>query len=322
MNRMTRSATGGRRTASTPRSRGIALVLVVWLLTLLTAIAAAFVTATRANTLVSANLTGLARWSAAADAGVYRAAFEMLSPATSPGRWRGDGLVHQVGFEDGSLEVAIVDETGKVDLNTANPELLRLVFVAAGLDDAQASALLDVLTDWRDADMLKRANGAEADDYAAAGSPYRPANALLQTVDEFRQLLGVTDALFQRLLPVVTVYSSSPGINPLFAPVAVLAALPGATAESASAYVAAREAALAAQQPAPDYPPARPFASNAGAGQAFSVRSTFVDANGTARFTREAVVRVPRDPRQGIAISAWRQINAQPAPAPAAGQES
>ena len=56
----------------------------------------------------------------------------------------------------------MVDETGKVDINTAEPRTLTALFVAAGCSGDKAAALTRAVTDWRGPTV-----GGTADD----GSP-------------------------------------------------------------------------------------------------------------------------------------------------------
>lgn len=291
------------------RQGGIALIVVVWLLALLSVIAMSSAFGTRTEMLVAASNAGQARWAAAADAGFHRAIFWLLLPADSADRLTPDGVPREFSWEGLAVVVQAFDESGRVDLNAANPELLRVILTSLGLSDQESRALIDVMADWRDVDDLRRPAGAEADDYARQGSPYRPSNAPFQTIDELRQILGMNNDLFERLRPLVTVYSASPGINPAFAPREVLLRLPNADEAQVDAFLAARAAASEARQPIPVFPPAREFATNAGGGQAFTLRSTVIDAGtGRPRMVREAVVRLGRDPSNPVAFAYVRTL--------------
>ncbi len=61
-------------------SRGIALVVVLWALTLLAVIAVSFTMTTRTDTKIVRNLVENAKAGALADAGVYRATLGLLEP--------------------------------------------------------------------------------------------------------------------------------------------------------------------------------------------------------------------------------------------------
>ena len=107
--------------------------------------------------------------------------------------------------------------------------------------------------DWRDADDLRRPNGAEAADYQGTGSKVVPANAPFETIGEVARVLGMTPAIYSRIVGSVTVYSRQAGVNPLTASREVLLALPNADASVVDAYVASREEALRAGTPPPPY---------------------------------------------------------------------
>jgi general secretion pathway protein K len=181
-----------RACASTsPRQSGIALVLVLWILSLLAIIANSFVFSTRTDTQLTANLVGQARAEALADAGVQRALYALLKPSVDPARWQGDGRMHLWMYEGEAVYITIRSESARIDINTAHPDLLKGLLRNAGVDGQALEMLPDAIQDWRDADDLRRLHGAEKDDYAAAGKTYTPANSNFQTIEELRQVLGM-----------------------------------------------------------------------------------------------------------------------------------
>jgi general secretion pathway protein K len=90
------------------------------------------------------------------------------------------------------------DESGKIDLNSAPPDVLDALFAAA----PGASAALQ---DWRDADDAPRPDGGEKDDYRGPS----PRNASLRTLDELLLVKGVTPEVFRQVAPLVTVHGGS-----------------------------------------------------------------------------------------------------------------
>lgn len=289
--------------ATPPAQRGIALVIVLWMLALLSVIAASLVFATRTELLIAGNLASLAQAEALADAGVARAIMEMGRPRTTdPLQWKADGLPRQWNYQQAALSITVIDESGKIDLNTAPPHLLTGLFQSIGATDPEA--LADAVKDWRDADDLRSPRGAEKEDYAAAGKAYGPANATFETIDELRQVLGMTDELFRRLERSVTVHSYQPGINTAAAPRDVLLALPGVAPEQVDAFIEQRRGLLEQGLPAPPFPPAQALAATA-VGSTFSVQVDVVLRDNT-RFLREAVVRLTGSPQDPPTILAWR----------------
>jgi len=285
--------------------RGIALLLVLWVTVMLTVIAGSFAYGMRNEALAARNTESAAQARALADGAVYRTVFELMRPRVSPEVWAADGSVHV--WEDSGARVATsaVDESGKIDLNTAPDNLLKgLLQTAGGLDAESAARMVDVIGDWKDADELRRPNGAEADDYRAAGLKYTPANAFFETVPELQRVLGMTPALYARLADSLTVHSKVAGINPAFASRATLLAVPGATTEVVDTYLAQRRDALLAKQPVPPFPLSGPVS---GAINLWRIRAEVTMGDGVS-FVREAVIR-PGDPRRLLTILEWGDGN-------------
>ncbi len=294
------------------RQSGIALVLTLWLTVLLTAIAGGFAYSMRTEALAAGNAISVAKVRAAADGAVERTAFELTRPKL-PGSWLPNGAPHE--WRDG--EIAIVaratDETAKIDLNAAGEVLLRGLFTSVGgADPDVAVRLVEAVMDWRDADDLRRPNGAEAADYQATGSKVVPANAPFETIGEVARVLGMTPAIYQRIVGSVTVHSRQAGVNPLTASREVLLALPNADASVVDAYLASREEALRAGAPPPPYAGAGGMTS--GAIQTWRVRAQASLPDGVT-FVREAVLRSSPDPARPLVVLAW--LEGAPAPAAA-----
>ena len=294
----------GHRPAQHRAQSGIALVLVLWMLALLTVIAGSLVFSSRTEVLMAGNLASLAQAEAMADAGVYKAIHELARPQTDLQRWKGDGLTHLWNFQGTTLRVKILDESAKVDLNAAPTVLLKGLFRTLGVAESDADALADAVADWRDADDLRNLHGAEKADYAAAGRHYGPANAPFETIDELRQVLGMSDDLFRKLELLVTVHSRQPGINVAVAPREVLLALPGATPEQVDAFLEQRRILLDQGLPAPAVPGVQGLSAGAIV-SAFSIQVEAVLGD-NARFFRAAVVRLTGNPREPVAILDWR----------------
>ena len=164
--------------------RGIALVLALWITILLTVIASGFAFSMRSETIAARNAISLAQARVAADGAVERTLFELSRPRIADA-WTADGT-RRIWTENGiEFDVVAVDETSKIDLNSANEALLKgLLLTSGGVDDQTAARIVDAIADWRDADDLKRPNGAEEADYRAANLKYGPANAPFETVGE------------------------------------------------------------------------------------------------------------------------------------------
>jgi general secretion pathway protein K len=300
---------------------GVALVLVLWVSILLTVIASSFIVERRAETLIVRNSVSMARAAAAADAGVQRALLDAFRSDNSPELWRRDGQSHAWTFDGVPVRVEMRDESAKIDVNTASDALLRGLFLSAGIPDEEVTRLLDALLDWRDPDTLKRANGAEEDDYRAAGLSYRPANAPFLAIEEIQLVLGMRPDIYRRIAPMITVYSRQTGVNAAFATRQVLLAIPGVTPEIVDEYIQRRADALAAGQPPPAFPQGAAFAG--GSAMITNVRAEARLDDGTY-FAREAVALLRSAPRKPVTFVLWRESTAPPesatAPDPGAPQ--
>jgi general secretion pathway protein K len=286
------------------RESGVALVLVMWIAILLTVIASSFMLEARTDMLVVRNSVASARAEAAADAGVHRAVYELLRTDNSPDAWRRDGSTREWSFDGVPVRVELRDESGKIDINTGADALLRGLLLSAGLNEEEAAKLLDAILDWRDADTLKRLNGAEEPEYRAAGLSYKPGNAPFQAIEELQLVLGMRPHIYRRIAPSITVFNRQPGVNAQFANRETLLAIPGVTAQIADEYIAQREAAVAGGLPAPILREAAGF--NAGITLAATVRSEARLDDGTV-FVREAVALLRPAPRRPATFLAWRE---------------
>lgn len=291
------------------RERGVALVIVLWVSVLLTVIASSFIVERRTEFLIVRNSASLARAEAAANAAVMTAVIQLYRGDNSPDRWQKDGTVHDWSFDGVPVRVEIRDESAKIDINTAAEPLLRGLLVSAGLQDDEATRLLDAIVDWRDADSLKRPHGAEEDDYRAAGLTYKPANAPFQAIEELQLVLGMRPHIYRRIAPLVTVFSRAPGVNTQVASREVLLAIPGVTSQIVDEYLAQREAALAQGLPLPILREAASF--NTGLTMAATIRSEARLEDGTV-FAREAVALLRPTPRKPVTFLAWREGSMSP----------
>src|SRR5436190_4074445 len=117
------------------KHRGIALVLVLWLTILLTVIASGFAFSMRSEAIAARNAISLAQARAAADGAVERTLFELSRPRIADA-WVADGTRRIWTENDVEFDVVAVDESSKIDINTANDALLKgLLTTSGGLED-------------------------------------------------------------------------------------------------------------------------------------------------------------------------------------------
>ena len=222
--------------------RGAALLLVLWLVALLTALVGAYALTARIEALQGRVGSRGAMAQEIARAGMEYALVRVAdrNPET---HWQPNGRAYAWRFDGHDVQVRIIDETGKVDLNQADVPLLSRLMQALGEPPDASDALAAAIVDWRDADDLSQpVGGAEDGDYAAAGRPYGAKDAPFETITELEQVLGMTPDLYARLEPFLTLYSGRGQPDATYAQGPVLVAM----GMDATAWLAQREAAGAA----------------------------------------------------------------------------
>jgi general secretion pathway protein K len=285
--------------------RGLALVAVLWITMLLAVIAASFTSSARTEGQLARNMVENAKAEALADGAVYRAVSGLLAPDPEQA-WRADGTPYHLSYGDGDVTIRIYDEDAKVDLNAAPPELLKGLLQLVGVEAEEAETLADRIVDYRDEDDQPQPHGAEDPDYLKAGRAAGAIDRPLATTTELLGVLGMSEALYRRLRPLVTVYSGAEGIDPTRASPEVLHAIPGMTDELAEAIRAA----------GPDGDPFEAIEDDA----LFELEAYFVPSReimyqvqAVARtaaggvFVRDAVIELTAQPDQPFQAHAWRR---------------
>ncbi len=222
------------------KQSGVALILVLWVTVLLTVIAASFALSARTEGVQARMVFDTTKARYLAEAGLNRAVYELRNPDIEY-RWIADGRKYNMELAQSEIEISIVDETGKIDLNLASDELLVGLFASLGISEEEALMLTERVIDWRDNDNIKGFSGAEDDDYEAEGYPYGAKDALFDTVPELQQVMGIDYDMYRKLEPAVTVYSGSRNLNIAYAPEQALMALPDVGLEDARQFIEERE---------------------------------------------------------------------------------
>jgi general secretion pathway protein K len=234
--------TSGRTTGGNSFARlqsGVALVMVLWILLLVTISTSAYTLMSRMDQLEAHSVLWGTKARMGAEAGVNLAILALRDPDETQ-RWIPDGRTYELWFRDMRLELKVTDERGKLDINSADEMTLQHLFSGHGLELDQAEYLAAAVHDWIDEDEMERANGAEADTYISNGLGVGPGNRPFVMVEELLQVMGMSWELFQKLEPGLTVHSQANQPDPAFAPVEALLALPDMTLDDALNFVAER----------------------------------------------------------------------------------
>ncbi len=233
--------------------RGIALVLVLWVLTLLTVMAVGMTAAQRTETALTENQIADARFRALTDAAIAYALFGFINPPpaapevglgaeeTATPVWLPNGASRSWEFDGTALRIAVFNEQSRINLNLAPASILAALLVALGVEDEAAGAIGDAIVDWRDEDDLKQLNGAEDADYEDDGRVAGAKDAPFVAVEELQQVLGMTRELYLLAAPELTVDAAGDEVEQTFASAAVLAALQGISLEEAQLQVQERD---------------------------------------------------------------------------------
>ena len=292
-------------TIAAGHSRGVVLIVVLWILVLLSITVGFYSVLARTETLQSRFLFDVTQARYAAEAGLHRAVFEMRNPDFQT-RWVPDGRPYLMEFGGAVIEMQITDVSGRIDLNRTPADLMAEFLISRGLGDERAWQISDAIEDWRDPDDLPRLYGAEIDEYDAASYPYGPANQPFQSVDELQQVIGMSFELFQRLEGLITVHGRGGQVNPAFAPAEVLAGLPDVDLEGARQFVEERQQVHPSDMTALMLPNGQ-MVNLQGGGGVFSIRSRATLENG-AWTQIEASVSVGTDTRgRPFRILRWRE---------------
>lgn len=295
---------------------GVALMMVIWLITLLMTMVLAFSLMMRANA-YSAHATAEAvRTRYVAQAGLERAITELCYRKINDGaevsdreteRWRTDGRPYGDRIGDDSYIVKIADETGKIEINALTDRtgvILTNLLVNLGVSLEDAYTIVDSILDWKEAGELVRLHGAKSDYYMSLPVPYKSKNGPFDTLEELLLVKGMTrEILFGNsktpgLINFVTIFSGDDRINLNAAPREVLVSIPGIAPEIADEVIACRDSReIRSAQEAEallknSYVVAAPYIRLEGS-NLFSVESEAIGRDGmTPAFTARAVIAV------------------------------
>jgi len=210
------------------------LVLVLFLAGLLSVFAAVAATAMRAAQNSSRGFAENLRAEEAA-----RGAIEQMIATNGGviGTLKGATLLN---FADMQVVVTTRNESARIDLNKAEPQLLSGLFRQLGVAPEQADIYAARIVDWRDDDDKVTKGGAERAAYRAVGRVDGPRNGPFVHTAELGLVLGIPAAVAAAAAPYVTVASHLEQINPLLADPPVLLALPGTTPDKVADFLSRR----------------------------------------------------------------------------------
>jgi len=206
-------------------NKGLALIVVLWVITLLTIMASSFALTIQRETTITGSLKEKSTASALAEAGINYAIL-MLFTRDSEQRWKTNSSLYEIEFAGKRIRILIADEAGKINVNQASKEQLQQLFESLAVEETLADSLSDAILDWRDRNDLHRVNGAEKQQYEEAGLNYSPRNDLFKSSEEVQMVMGMTTEIYRQLEGLISVYTTNKKINPAAATREVLLTLP------------------------------------------------------------------------------------------------
>lgn len=242
-------------------SRGLALLMVLWVLAVLSVIVLSFAFMARTEVYSTISFRDGMEKKFLAEAGIERGIMELFYRSANKNQMsviegseivRIDGRQYDGELGENKYSFSIADESGKININTltdAKGIILNNLLVNLGLPGETANTIVDSILDWKDADDLHRLHGAEDTYYQSLPVPYKAKNDKFDTLEELLLVRGVTpEILFgggsrPGLINFLTVYSKESKINLNAAAREIIMALPNMTSSFADRIVEFRETA-------------------------------------------------------------------------------
>lgn len=236
------------------KQRGVALILVLWVLSILTLMAGSFTLTMRRETAGLSHTKENAQALAHAKSGLALAQ-AMLLQEDETKRWRVDGSIYEVESETATTRIRIVSEFGKIDINSVTAQLLHHVLQFAPLETQAQQELENAILDWRDEDETTRPFGAEKTEYKAAKLSYTPRNKPFRSFEELQMLKGMNADVFAWMQKVFTIYAAGQTeVEMNTSSREVLNVLPSCDATQLDNYFLARQQAIINHAPMPKLP--------------------------------------------------------------------
>ncbi|MAX51033.1 MAG: hypothetical protein CMH22_03535 [Methylophaga sp.] len=192
------------------KQQGAALMIVLWVIALLMILAVSFSQTMRIETQQIKHQQGALTSKYLASEGIWRVIQALVDEQHS---WLTNGTVYQLNTDKGTLFIQIQDQNGLLDVNYASAGLITTLLKTKGWSTHTAEQYADQIVDWRDSDNEQLAAGAERLHYKAAGREGLPKNAAFNSLEELRLLLSMHEQDYQKIAPLMTVYSQQSGLN-------------------------------------------------------------------------------------------------------------
>ena len=323
------------------RQRGVALVIVLWVMMVLSLLISGFAFRMHVETQVASFSRKELKAGMLARSGVEIARMELMLDERSPTQAGFDALNqawatnvdlyvdHALG--EGKYNVTVTDEESKLPINKLTREQLKRLMDVLAIDPSDGDVIVDSILDWIDQDDLHLLNGAENDYYESLSPPYACKDGPLDRVEELLLIRGVTKEIYSGdpgsedtpgrpgLADLVTTLSSGQ-VNINTAPALVLQALLGLDDSQISMIMNRRDGSDGVAGTEDDQPfrsvgefltqLGAPSAAQQQLAQVLTVNSTFftVKATGEVGSVKRTVQAVLRRQGNEVQTAVWKEI--------------
>lgn len=239
---------------------GIALVAVLWALAVLSLLAMVFSESVQMELRSATYAKDAARAHALACGAIEALAVELAYPRREDEvksvvlSWERGQRRGQLVFEPGTVELEVVNESGKLDVNLATEEQLARLFEAREVEPALARQMAVAILHWRSPASANPESTALEGYYGARGE--RPRHGAFVSVEELLRVRGMTREILYGTVVVsaesklepkyglaenLTVRSRSVAVNVNYASEFTLRGAPGVSAAMAQAIIRERQ---------------------------------------------------------------------------------
>jgi general secretion pathway protein K len=202
-----------------PSEGGIAILIVMVAIFVLTVLVGAFAYSMKLETklAMNANQETSNFWETSGISGVEAARWYLAMISRAPNhnktqKWAGgpgdefetNGVLATVSLSPFQIDdvifpfsITIKDMDSLANINTANRELLEQGLMLAQADAGEIPSTASAILDWIDRDDVHNMNGAESDHYQGLNPPYYAKNAAMDDISELQLVRGITGEIYE-----------------------------------------------------------------------------------------------------------------------------
>ncbi|UCE71912.1 MAG: general secretion pathway protein GspK [Nitrospiraceae bacterium] len=191
-----------------------ALIMVIWIVVMLMAIAGEFSYSMKTEINIMTNFKEEEEAYRLALAGMEKAKMELLLMKEPAYVYLGENsslilgepdeeeqlVIERKGeLETGTFSYTLADEEGKININTATQQQIRAILLESGVEVEEVDTITDSIMDWRDGNDLHMVNGAEEDYYQSLDPPYSSKDGSFYAIEELLLVKGMTPEILYGL---------------------------------------------------------------------------------------------------------------------------